>query len=39
MMTGGLNVVDLHKYVKKYDKYKKKRILVIDDEEFCLTMM
>lgn len=38
-MTGGLNVVDLHKYVKKYDKFKKKRILVIDDEEFCLTMM
>ena len=28
-----------HRLTEKFNEYKHKRILVIDDEEFCLTMM
>ena len=32
-------LTDLHRLAQNFNKYKNKRVLVIDDEEFCLTMM
>lgn len=33
------SLTDLYNLAQKFYKYKENRVLVIDDEEFCLTMM